>query len=351
MRADVLVADGVIVAVEPPGSDAAVEAATQIDATGLLVAPGLVDLQINGAYGIDLVEQPERMWELAELLPRHGVTSFLPTIISSPDEVVRAALSALRGRPVGDVAADILGLHLEGPMLNPARRGAHRADHLRAPSSDVIEGWTFDEGVTLVTMAPELEGAEPVITELMRRGVTVAGGHSAANTPEMLRAVTIGVGYVTHLFNAMAPFTHREPGIAGVALADDRIVCAVIADGVHVHPVSVAMAWAAKGPRALLLTSDAVAAAASISIDAMRLGDGTLAGATVLLDQAVRNLVAFTGCSAHDAVRAASSNPAAVISMGHKGRIVPGADADIVVLDEDLDVVMTFVAGRLAHQR
>lgn len=315
------------------------------------MAPGFVDLQINGAYGIDLAAQPERMWELAEILPRHGVTSLLPTIITSPSDVIAAALAALRGRRSDGPFADILGLHLEGPMLNPARRGAHPAEHLRPPSLDVIDGWTFDGGVTLVTMAPELDGAGPVMAELIRRGVTVAAGHSAASTPEMLRAVAAGVGYVTHLFNAMGPFGHREPGIVGVALADDRMACGIIADGVHVHPVSVAMAWAAKGPRGLVLTSDAVAAAGSTGIDAVRFEDGTLAGATVLLDQAVRNMVAFTGCSAYDAVGAASTNPAAVISMGHKGRIVPGADADIVVLDEDLDVVMTFVGGRLAHQR
>ena len=191
-----------------------------IDASGLVVAPGLIDLQINGGYGHDLQDKPEAVWDLGRELPRNGVTSFLPTIISGPRSLNRAMLETLRARPTRYCGAEPLGTHFEGPMLNSLHAGVHPPERLSGVNADVIDGWYRSTGVAMVTIAPELTNALEVIEELRRRGVVVAAGHSAATAEEMLAAITAGVSTVTHLFNAMAPFGHRRPNLAGVALAD-----------------------------------------------------------------------------------------------------------------------------------
>jgi N-acetylglucosamine-6-phosphate deacetylase len=358
--ADVLVEDGAIVAVGPslPAPDGAVV----VPADGLFVAPGFVDLQINGAHGIDLTVEPERLWEVAALLPRYGVTGFLPTIVTSPPEVVERAMAALAARPAGFAGAEPLGLHLEGPMLNPDRRGAHPGSLLRQPDPALVEGWSRQAGVALVTLAPELPGALPIIEQLVGSDVVVSAGHTAASVAELSAAVDTGVSYITHLFNAMAPFSHRAPGPIGVALADQRLTVGLIADGIHVHPTAVAVAWRALGPDRLNLVSDAVAALglpagssrlagrdATVGEDGVRLADGTLAGGATALDGAVRNLIAFTGCSVSEALATVTSTPARVLGLARKGVVAPGFDADLVLLTRDLEVVATIVAGCEVH--
>jgi len=191
-----------------------------VDADGLIVAPGFVDIQINGGFGISLEREPECVWDLARLLPQHGVTSFLPTIVSSPAEAREGMLSALHHRPDGAVGAEPLGVHFEGPMLAPLRRGAHRADMLASADLDVIEGWSRSDGVVVVTIAPELPGAIAIVEELVRRGVVIALGHTDATNAESCLAVNAGATLVTHLFNAMSPLGHREPGLVGLTLAN-----------------------------------------------------------------------------------------------------------------------------------
>lgn len=252
------------------------------------VVPGLVDLQCNGAFGIDLGAEPERLWELAALLPQAGVTAFLPTIVTTPPAVVERAQAALAGRPSGFVGAEPVGLHLEGPML--ALAGAHDPALLRSFDLDDLTG------VRLVTLAPELPGAPEVIARLRDAGVAVFAGHTRASDLSL-------VDGVTHVFNAMAPLHHRDPGPAGVALADDRLWVSLIADGEHVDPTVVRLVERAAGDR-LVLVSDSVAEP--------RL---PLNGGRVLLDQAVRNLVAWTGCSVERAHAAASTAPARAIGL------------------------------------
>jgi N-acetylglucosamine-6-phosphate deacetylase len=360
-RGDVVV-DGPLIVAGPGPAPA--DAGRILDAEGLIVAPGFLDLQINGGHGIDLALEPERIGDLAQELPRYGVTAFLPTIISTPQQITTRAIAAV-SNALPPRAARPLGLHLEGPMLDPRRRGAHPAQHLRAPALAVVEGWSVATGVALVTLAPELPGALQVIETLRARGVVVAAGHTDASAAQLHTARAAGIGYVTHLYNAMAPFHHREPGVIGATLADASLVAGLIVDGIHVHPDAVAAAWRAKGSSGINLVTDAIGALGRppgrFSIGAsdavvgpdgsVRLPDGTLAGSTLTLDQALRNLVAFTGCSAAEAIATVTTTPAAVLGLTTKGVIRAGADADLVLLTDDLHVVATVIGGRTVFDR
>ncbi len=333
-----------------------------IDAHGLLVAPGFVDLQINGGFGIDLATDPEAMWELGRLLPRHGVTAFLPTIVSSPPTVTDRALASLARRPADHTGAEPLGLHFEGPMLNRDRSGAHELDNLVEPDLELVARWTADHGVALVTLAPELPGALDVIQRLTGAGVTVAAGHTLATSAQAVAGVEAGMTMVTHLFNAMGPISHRAPGLAGAALTDDGVSVGLIVDGVHVDPLMVKLAWRAKGPRGVVLVSDAVAAMGLdpgryefgnqvVTADAttVRTEDGVLAGSVLTMDRAVANTMAFTGCSLPDAVAAASTTPAAAVGSSDRGHLDAGAVADVVLLESDGTVAITICRGDVAY--
>ncbi len=344
---DVLVADGVVAgigAIDDPG------AADVVDARGALVAPGLVDVQCNGAFGLDLASAPEAMWDIAARLPATGVTAWLPTIVSSQPNVVERAIDALARRPDNFVGAEPIGLHLEGPALSEQRRGAHRRELLRAIDDELLATWSPARGVRLVTLAPELDGALDAIRTLRDRGVVVAAGHTDATTDVMLAAVDAGITAITHIYNGMAPFAHREPGPVGVALADERLTVGLIADGVHVHPVAVAAAYNAIGPGRLCLVTDAVAMMGEASAPRdVRLADGTLAGSTIGLDEAIANLVSFTGCPPIDAVGCATAVPARLLGLPDRSSVAPGDRADVVVLDASLDAVATVIAGRVVH--
>ena len=333
-----------------------------IDASGLVLSPGLIDLQINGGYGHDLQDDPGTVWDLGRELPRSGVTSFLPTIISGPSSRTRAMLEALRARPTGYCGAEPVGAHFEGPMINPRHAGAHRHEHLTGARDDVIDGWHRRAGVTLVTIAPELDNAHDVMGELTRRGIVVAAGHSAATADEARSAIAAGVSTVTHLFNAMAPLGHRSPNLVGVALTDARLTVTMIVDGVHIDPIAVAAAWRAKGPAGLALVTDAVAAMGQppgpyrisgtptvFDGVSVRTADGVLAGSAVSMNRAAANLAEFTGCERHEALAAATAVPAGIIGETRRGRLAPGAVADLVLLDDDYRVHATICGGRVAY--
>jgi N-acetylglucosamine-6-phosphate deacetylase len=254
-----------------------------------------------------------------------------------------------------------LGLHLEGPFLSAAKRGAHPEALLRPPTLAAIERWSKASGVLLVTLAPDVPGALEVLEALVERGVVVSLGHTAASAEQAMAAVDAGARWVTHLFNAMAPLHHREPGLAGVALTDPRVRVGLIPDGIHVHPQVVALAQRALGER-LTIVTDAVAAMGmppgrqalgraevTVGDDGVRLADGTLAGSNLTMDLGVRNLVTFTGCSWETALHAASAAPAAVLGDGDRGSLHVGARADLVVLTDDLQLVTTVVGGEAVH--
>jgi N-acetylglucosamine-6-phosphate deacetylase len=341
-----------------PGPDA------WLDATGLVVAPGFLDLQCNGALGVDLTSAPERLGEVAAALPRWGVTAWLPTIVTAPPSARTRALAALavHDDPAG---ATPLGLHLEGPFLAPERRGAHDPALLVGPSPELVdeEGWSGSAGVALVTLAPELPGALEVVRRLVDRGVVVSAGHSSASAAEARAALDAGVTWVTHLFNAMVGLHHRAPGLPGVALTDERVRVGLITDGLHVDPALVAVAAAALGGR-LTVVTDAVAAlgvapgrqqVASLDVTVsaddggVRLRDGTLAGSTLSLDRAVRNLMAFAGIDLAGAVHAAATAPAALLGLPDRGVVAAGAVGDLVLLTPTGDVVATVIGGRVVH--
>jgi N-acetylglucosamine-6-phosphate deacetylase len=354
-----------------------------VEARGLVVVPGFVDLQCNGAGGIDLTTSPERLWEVAALLPRWGVTAWLPTVVTSPEPVRQQALVALQRRdellergstaaatataaaPAGPVATP-LGVHFEGPFLASERRGVHVAGHLRLPQTHLVSGWSRDAGVAVVTLAPELPGALSLVRRLVDRGVVVSLGHSAASADEASAAVDAGARWVTHLFNAMGPLHHRDPGLVGVALTDERLAVGVIADGLHLHPLVVRMVAQTLGGR-LTLVSDAVAALgmppglvrlgdteALADEDGVRMADGTLAGSLLSLDRAVGFLSTSGGMSLEGAVAAATVAPARVLGIdGERGVVAPGAVGDLVLLDVEQPatprVVATAIGGEMAY--
>ncbi len=334
---------------------------------GMLV-PGFIDLQVNGGAGIDCLRSGLDGYEtLGRYLAATGVTAYLPTITSAPLEEMRRA-TEVAGQAAGRPGPfpEILGVHLEGPYLNPLRRGAHRAQDLRHPQvAEIAETCGRAKGqVRVVTLAPELDGAEAVVRWLVAERVTVALGHTDAGYDEIAAAATWGARMVTHVFNAMRGFHHREPGAAGAALLLPGLTVGVIADLHHVHPGTLQIIARAAGMSRVALVTDAISAAGmgrgtftlgSQTVDVRdgvaRLPDGTLAGSTLAMVRAVHNFTRAAAVSTRDAVQAASLVPARLLGLSRKGRIAPGADADMVVLDRDGSVALTLARGKLAYQR
>ena len=320
-----------------------------------IAVPGFVDLQVNGFSGVDfLTADADGYRHAGEALLETGVTAYLPTFITAPEEQVVAALHAL---PVGSDGPRILGAHLEGPFLSALRLGIHPPAARRNPDLDILER-LLDAGlVRLVTLAPELPGAGAVIERLLRREIAVSLGHSDATAEQAEAAFDLGVRSVTHLFNAMRPFHHRDPGIVGAALARPDVVVQLILDWVHVAPVTASMVWQAAQGRVALVT-DAVSGA-GLGGGTYRLGDldveirdgvargatGALAGSTLTMIEAVRNLHSL-GVPFEDAVGAATEVPARVLRLPASGRIGVGLPADVVVLNEELEIERVLVEGR-----
>ena len=331
-----------------------------------IIAPGFVDLQVNGGFGVDLTAEPEKVYHLASALLPTGVTAYLPTIISSPLDTYRRAFDTLSPLSLFGRAgrqARILGLHLEGPYLSSARKGAHNAAHLR-PVADPLGDELLTPDVKLMTLAPELEYAVEAVRELRARGVVVGLGHTAATYDQAVAALDAGATWGTHLFNAMNPLHQREPGAVGALLAAEHASVGVIADGVHVHPSIFKWLVRAKSASRITLVTDAMAAAGlgpgsyllgdrRVTVDdtSARLADGTLAGSILTMDQAVRNLVGWRACSLAEALLMASTTPADVLGLRGFGRLEPGCAADLVILDEHLRVQHTIVGGELVYTR
>ena len=360
----VLIEDDHIIAVGKASEVRCPPEAEMLPADDLLLAPGYIDLQINGAFGCDFTANPSTIWEVGTQLPRCGVTAFLPTIITSPKETVATAQEVLcQGPPTGYKGAMPLGLHLEGPFLNPEKRGAHNPAYLRAPDQTDIRDWSADRGVRLVTLAPELSGAPDLIRVLRSRGVVVSAGHSLATLEQAVVGIEAGITYGTHLFNAMPPLAHRDPGLVGALLADRRVTVGVIADGVHLHPNLINLVHRAKGPEQVNLVTDAIAAFGMppgtyrlgnsdviSNGKEVRIANGTLAGSALSLDQAVRNFSEFTGCRLSEAIQTVTSVSASALGLGESsGRVAPGYRDNLTLLDSDLRVLATIVAGEVVY--
>lgn len=355
----VLIQDGRVLACGPAETVLAPADVQRMDGGGHFLAPGFLDLQVNGGFGLDFTADPSTIWAVGEQLPRYGVTAFLPTIITAPLAVSRAAQDVLRdGPPRGYRGAVPLGLHVEGPFLHPQKKGAHNPAHLRTPAPDLVADWSPQTGVALVTLAPELPGALETIAALVGRGVVVSAGHSTATYAQAQAGFAAGIRYGTHLFNAMPTLHHREPGLAAALLTAPQITVGLITDDIHVHPDLVRLVWQVLGPERLNLVSDAMAAlgmppgdyllgdfTVTVSKRDARLANGTLAGVILPVDGCLRNLIRCTGCAVEDGLATVTTTPADLLGHAHKGRIVPGADADLVLLDGDLRVVHTWVGG------
>jgi N-acetylglucosamine-6-phosphate deacetylase len=333
--------------------------------SGVLV-PGLVDLQVNGYYGVDLADGDPEGWALvARRLPETGTTAFLPTLITAPVPTLAAAVrSAAKTTEAVTAGARVLGVHLEGPFLSPARAGAHRPDWIVPPSPGAVaELLEAGQGVLrLMTLAPEADGALAAIGTLTEAGVVVSMGHSNATAAQVAAGADAGARMVTHLFNAQRGLHHREPGVVGQALTDQRLTSGLIVDLSHVSAAACAIAFAA-APGRICLVTDA-AACAGMPPGRYLLGGqpvdlppgvgapvrpgGTLAGSALRMDQAVGNAVGV-GLGLPEAVAAASRIPADLIGRPDLGRLAAGAAADLAWLGDDLRAKAAWVGGALVY--
>jgi N-acetylglucosamine-6-phosphate deacetylase len=350
--------DGVLVPGDVEIADGVVLAYGLASSNGRGIAsPGFVDLQVNGFGGVDFLDADAEGYARAgEGLLETGVTAYLPTLITAPEDRLIAALSEI---VEGGHGPRILGAHVEGPFLSPRRLGTHPPSARRDPDLGLLERLLAAGPVRLYTLAPELPGALDLVDLLVARGIVVSVGHSDANADEANAAFDRGVGTVTHLFNAMRPFSHRDPGVAGAALARPDVIVQIIIDLIHVAPDTVRLVWRAAAGR-LALVTDAVAAAGVSGNGSFRLGDtaveavdgvvrrddGVLAGSALTMIDAVRNLHAL-GVPLEAALDAATAVPARVIGAD-AGRIAAGAPADLVVLSDELEIERVLVGGE-AH--
>jgi N-acetylglucosamine-6-phosphate deacetylase len=336
-----------------------------IDAGGRLVMPGFIDLHLQGTGGVDVWEGTyDAVDALSRNVVAYGVTAFLGTTHYRP-RAIRAICDAVSR---GTCGAQILGLYMEGPFISPERRGAISRRYCLPPSLAELDRFLGDVGPALkaMTLAPEIVPPE-MIRRLTEVGVVPAVGHSDARYSEVRRGADAGIRHATHLFNAMRGLRSDEPGTVGACLLDGRISVEVIADGIHIHPAVLRLVRRVKPPEKVCLVTDAIRAAGMpeglypsdsggraviVKDGAVRLEDGTLAGSTLTMSRAVRNMMRLAGATCNEAVRMASTNPAAVLGLsGRKGKLQEGMDADIVVADDDLQVFATFVAGRPLYRR
>ena len=357
-EAAVLIRDGRIAGLGTWGEVPADWPKTRLPA-GAVLAPGFIDLQVNGGGGVLLNDQPtaDGMRVIARAHRRFGTTACLPTLITDTREKVRTAIASARSVAGRD---GVLGLHLEGPFISPKRPGIHRPDRIAQPGAGDLEELCElgGAGRSLVTLAPECVPAGFVRT-LASSGARISIGHSEASAAVVTQAVADGATGVTHLFNAMPPLSAREPGVVGAALAERRLTAGLIVDGIHVDPVSVRTAFMAKGADRIALVTDAMPTVGTsldrfelmgrtIRLAAGRLTseEGTLAGAHLDMASAVRNAVRLAQLPLEDALRAASLTPARFLGLDNeRGALVSGARADLVALDQELRVIATWVDG------
>jgi N-acetylglucosamine-6-phosphate deacetylase len=363
-----IVRDGVIEQVGRTDQIPLPDGAHRIDAANYIVTPGFIDPHIHGCGGVDVMDGTyESLNAISRIIVRHGTTSFLPTTVSSPIDVLDGAverLGSLLSRTFD--GARPLGIHLEGPFISTMKRGTHKASNVVPPNVALFRQWIAlsRETIRLVTVAPELEGINAILMSALEAGVTVAMGHSNASFEDAGSAASRGVHYAVHTFNAMRDFTHRDPGIVGAVLSDERIFAEIIADGIHVHPSVVRILARAKGKSRVLLVTDAISATdmpdgeyvlgpdlVQVTGGVCRDNEGRLAGSTLTQEIALKNFVEWSSFPFQDALLALTLNPALALRLEAKGRLVPGADADIAIIDEHFRIMKTFVDGRLVFDR
>ena len=362
-RACITVASGRITEVTPHHGGRG-PANEDLDFVPHVAVPGFIDLQVNGAFGYDITSDPSTMWPIGERLLAHGVTAFLPTVITSPPQPRRAAYAAIRNRPARYAGAAALGLHIEGPALSPEGAGTHPLADL-VDDADVLaeELIAHADAVALVTLAPEAQNAVQAVERLVRAQIAVSLGHTAATAAVTREALRAGASAFTHLFNAMGPLHHREVGAAGAALLHPEARVSLIADGHHLADDAIRLAWRLAGPRRICLITDAMAGTGAPA-GTYRIGDisvkcaqtarndgDNLAGSLLTMPEAARRTRDITGATWDELAAITSGNQADLLGDADRGRIMPGRLADLAIVDSQLRPVATIVAGALAWRR
>ncbi len=334
-----------------------------IDATDLYVAPGFIDLQVNGGEGRNFEDSsPDEIRKIIDFYVSHGTTSFLPTTVTAPINGIRSTIDRVKqaNHPA------IIGMHIEGPFISKVRKGAQNPDYILDPSIDKFDELVhgYERFIKIMTLAPERPGANQLISHIREIGAVPSLGHSDATYDQAIAAIEDGIGLFTHMFNAMREFHHRAPGAVGAALMSD-VPVELVADGIHVHPGAMKLLYKAKGPDQICLITDAISAAGLadgeyelgglqvfVKDATVRLADGTLAGSTLTMDRAVKIFMDSTDCSLSEAIRAASLTPARLLGISdHKGSIEVGKDADLVIFDAGFNVHYTIIGGQIAYAR
>jgi N-acetylglucosamine-6-phosphate deacetylase len=361
--ADLVAAEGRVAAITPQADGVALT----LDAGGCYVLPGFVDLHIHGAAGADVMDaDPAALATVARFLSTCGVTSFLATTMTAPHGAILAAVAAVAAYGAEpQEGARLLGVHLEGPYISPLFPGAQPAAAIRPPNLAEFAELAGAGPLRMITLAPEVPGADALIRTARSHGLTVVLGHTDATYEECLAAVELGVSQATHTYNAMSGLHHRRPGALGATLSHDSIYAQLIADNIHVHPAGIKILARCKGSERTVLITDAIRATGmgpghydlagqtvTVAEGACRLADGTLAGSILMMDEALRNFMAATGYSLAEAWPTTSRTPACSIGLGREiSSLAPGHCADLVLLDPQLAVVATVVGGRVVYLR
>ena len=335
-----------------------------LDFTPNMALPGFIDLQLNGAFGCDITTDPSSMWAIGARLAEHGVTAFLPTVVTSAPARRQAAYEAIRSRPPGYCGAEPVGLHVEGPALSPSFPGTHPPAWLVRDADELADEIMAERDIVrLVTLAPEAENAAGAISRLVQAGVAVSLGHTGATAEQTHAALEAGASAFTHLFNAMAPLHHREVGPAGAALVHPAAAVSLIADGHHLSDEALLLAWRLAGPGRVFLVTDAIAGMAAPA-GTYRIGDvsvecgetarnpnGGLAGSLLTMPGAARRLRAVTGASWDDLAAVTAANQARLLGDAGRGALLPGRRADLAVVDAQLQPVATIIEGTVVWRR
>ena len=362
-RARIAISDGRIADVSGHQSSGPADK-EDLDFTPHVALPGFIDLQLNGAFGHDITADPLSMWAIGGRLTEHGVTAFLPTVVTSAPAQRQAAYGAIRSRPSGYCGAEPVGLHVEGPALSPSFPGTHPPAWLVRDADELADEIMAEHDIVrLVTLAPETENAPGAISRLVQAGVAVSLGHTGATAEQTRAALEAGAAAFTHLFNAMAPLHHREVGAAGAALLHRTAAVSLIADGHHLSDEALELAWRLAGPGRVCLITDAVAGMAApagnyrigdVSVECSetaRNSSGGLAGSLLTMPEAARRLRAVTGASWDDLSTVTAANQARLLDDASRGALLPGRRADLAVVDARLHPVATMVAGAVVWRR
>lgn len=333
-----------------------------IDASGCILGPGMIDMHTHGIGGMQGIDgNPDDLNKMSLHYARHGVTGILATIGGSRESIENGIYAVLGAKPEG---AEILGIHLEGPFINPARKGAFPEETIIPPDLRLLDYYLqkAQGTIRLMTLAPEMEHGLDIIRHTRKAGAICSAGHSQATWQQMMDAIEAGLSHITHTFNGMAPLSHRDPGILGVALTDDRLTVELIADGIHVHPATVRLLLRSKPVNRIVAISDSIGAAGlpdghyrfeeldiTIANQSSRLADGTLAGGVSTLEKELINLCTFGELTLPDTLRITATNAAEELGISNrKGILAPGADADLICLDRNtLALQWTMVRGNL----